>query len=164
MGTYAQAQDEYFSHRIFSAYLGEEQVCCHVISGSAMAFNHTAPARLLWNIDCFQKSSQFKSSDVSPISKEQHRTFLTIGREKYTESISTLTSTTECNCCYIVPPFFTEHCVQDMDKRSPSYYSARLSVCNTLLVNQTEWLHQDKCSLNVMNQIARESSRHIANN
>lgn len=41
MGTYAQMWDEYFTHRIFSAYLDKEQVGYGVISGSAMAFNHT---------------------------------------------------------------------------------------------------------------------------
>lgn len=106
MGTYARLQNEYFSHRIFFSlsWLSQEQVGYGVISGSAMAFNnthHTALARLLWNIDCFQENS---SSDISPISKEQHRTLLPKGREKYTESISTLTSTAECNCCYIAPP------------------------------------------------------------
>lgn len=145
MGTYARLQNEYFSHRIFFSlsWLSQEQVGYGVISGSAMAFNnthHTALARLLWNIDCFQENS---SSDISPISKEQHRTLLPKGREKYTESISTLTSTAECNCCYIAPPPFTEHCVQDMNERSISYYSAHLSVCNTLPANQTEWLHGD---------------------
>lgn len=91
MGTYAQMQDEYFSQRIFSAYLGKEQVGFSVISGSVVVFNnthHTAIPRLLWNIDCFQESSTLNPSDISPISKEQRRTFLPKRREKYTESIA----------------------------------------------------------------------------
>lgn len=104
-----------------------------------MAFNnthYTAVARLLWNMDCFQENSPF---DISPISKEQHRTLLPKGREKYIESISTLTSPADCNCCYVDAPLHTEHCVQAMNEQSISYYSAHLSVCNTLPVNQAEW-------------------------
>lgn len=97
-------------------------------------------------------------SDIGPISKEQHRTFLPKGREKYCESISILTSTAKHNCCYI-PPLFTEHCVQDMNEQSISYYSAHLSVCNILPVNQTEWLHANNDILTiVMNLNARGSS------
>lgn len=120
-----------------------------------MAFNnarYTAVARLLWNIDCFQENSPF---DISPISKEQHRTLLPKGREKYIESISTLTSPADCNCCYVDAPVHTEHCVQAMKEQSISYYSAHLSVCNTLPVNQAEWLEIKRCSPNFTSKCAR---------
>lgn len=52
---------------------------------------------------------------------------------------------TKCNCCCTVPtPLFSEHCVQDMNERSISYYSAHLPVCNTPACRSnggTPWRH-----------------------
>lgn len=88
--------------------------------------------RLLLQHDCFETETGFF--------KQRLQTHLILvylqaaawdfcqGGEIYTESISVLTSTAKCNCCFMVPAHHTEHCVQDMNEQSISYPSASLCV------------------------------------
>lgn len=100
-----------------------------IISGSITAL--TTPGLLLRQ-DCFETETCFfkqrlQTQLILVYLQAAARDF-SQGGEIYTESISILTSTAKCNCCYMVPAHHTEHCVQDMNEQSISYPSAFLCV------------------------------------